>query len=84
MSDKIIAEKVWLGSKPEACEICDGNYEGVMVDGRSGQHPLSPWGLLCLSCFQARTGGRLGIGYGQMYIYNDEDDSWVLVMGGEE
>ena len=84
MSDGIVAEKRWLGSTPTVCQLCEGEFERVMIDGRSGPHPFSPWGLVCLGCFERQTGNpwaKVGLGYGQMYVLNEEGD-WILVAGG--
>jgi hypothetical protein len=55
---------------PAVCEICGGDFEGVMYDARilRGQW-AGRWHILCSRCF-LRSGCKLGVGFGKMYVQN--------------
>jgi hypothetical protein len=70
-------KKVWLGTHPEACELCDGDFhDNTFVDGKTD---LGVWGIMCHGCHVTH-GEGLGLGKGQQYTKQD-DGSWVKTGG---
>lgn len=55
--------KLWMGTRPSACDICRGTITKKFVDGKT---KMGPWGILCLACHKAK-GCGLGLGKGQKY-----------------
>lgn len=68
---------------PSNCDLCGGDFEGVMFDAKT---KFGPWGNLCTECFMVH-GVGLGTGKGQKYdrkLVNDNGatvERWVLVAG---
>lgn len=58
-----MATKKWMGSDPEACDICRHIITKCFIDGRTR---MGPWAMMCPSCFKS-SGTGLGIGKGQKY-----------------
>jgi hypothetical protein len=59
---------------PKVCEMCGGDFEGVMYDARilRGQW-AGRWSNLCRRCFHV-SGCKLGVGFGKMYVQNVHGD----------
>src|SRR5215468_3084063 len=49
---------------PATCDICDGSFDGTMIDGRTKS---GRWACMCEACFDV-DGVGLGIGNGQKYV----------------
>lgn len=64
----------WLGSKPEACDVCHKPLSTEFVDGRT---VYGPWAMMCLDCFNT-IGTGLGVGFGQLYR-KQEDGAWKKI-----
>lgn len=67
---------VIFSGAPKQCDICKGEFSGVMFDARTRQ---GPWGCLCGSCFRNEN-GKLGTGLGQKYLTNSQG-KWELSNG---
>ena len=68
--------KQWLGSIPEACDICEEPLIEEFIDGRLRQH--GSWAIMCLAC-HAASGVGLGIGRGQHYqrVAEGDEAKWI-------
>lgn len=64
-----MSRKMWMGSKPVCCDICDGLILTKFIDGKVGN---GPWGILCPDC-HAKHGCGLGTGRGQQYTLEGVD-----------
>jgi hypothetical protein len=69
---------------PSVCEMCGGDFEGVMYDARvlRGRR-TGRWNNLCRRCFRV-SGCKLGVGFGKVYVQNVhgeyvEAKGWVKV-----
>lgn len=49
---------------PSLCDICGGEFNGVLYDAKTS---WGPWATMCGSCFRVE-GGSLGLGRGQKYV----------------
>jgi len=67
--------KIWQGTPPKKCDICQRNLVGVFVDGKT---QMGPWAIMCLNC-SLQVGIGLGVGRGQRY--RSQNGSWVKVAG---
>lgn len=57
--------KTWMGSVPEACDICKTPIDDKFYDAATS---VGPWACMCPSCHTLGPGlGRLGPGKGQEY-----------------
>lgn len=56
--------KKWMGSKPEACDLCRSKFGKVFYDANVPW--AQRWGLVCQKCF-SHYGCKLGTGAGQKY-----------------
>lgn len=71
------SKKVWFGTDPKECDICEGPITDEFVDGKlRGQ---VAWGVLCPGCHK-KHGVGLGLGKGQKY-QKAPDGSWPKVEG---
>lgn len=75
MSDKT-EEKYWEGSEPKGCELCEDDFHGIFIDGRT---QWNCWGMLCVVCHN-NCGIGLGLGKGQKYV-KQPDGKWLKVEG---
>jgi hypothetical protein len=64
-------KKLWMGSPPVKCDLCQKAITKTFVDGAT---QYGPWANMCPSCHKAR-GRGLGIGKGQKYKLEGTD--WV-------
>lgn len=55
--------KIWMGTRPSTCDICNTSIGKVFVDGKT---KMGPWGILCPRCHKGQ-GCGLGLGKGQQY-----------------
>ena len=69
--------KVWMGSVPAACDVCQGKITTVFVDGRT---KMGPWACMCPGCHK-RDGVGLGGGKGQQYTYKPSIGTWEKTGG---
>lgn len=61
---------------PESCNLCNGDFDGVMYDARIPA--VGSWANLCQKCFD-RCGCQLGTGQGQKFV--QQDGKFVKVDG---
>jgi len=66
---------VWT-SPLDQCQLCDGDYNGVMYDAKTQRG----WANMCQPCFE-EFGIGLGIGFGQRYDLSPADHFWHCVAG---
>jgi hypothetical protein len=55
--------KVWTGTPPERCNLCEHKLEGIFIDGRTKR---GAWAYMCVRCHEL-SGVGLGTGNGQAY-----------------
>jgi len=70
-------QKMWMGSKPENCDICGCVLCDKFVDGKTKFNNGS-WGMLCLDCHDKH---GCGIGQGKGQEYTLQDIGWVKTGG---
>lgn len=68
--------KFWMGSTPEACDLCHQPFGNKMIDGKTR---FGPWGNMCPSCYK-KYGVGLGLGRGQEYE-RQKNGKWLKVAG---
>ena len=68
--------KVWFGSDPVRCDVCEEPISGEFVDGNV--RGISSWAMMCIPCHES-IGAGLGSGRGQKY--RQEGPEWVKVAG---
>lgn len=56
-------DKIWMGSDPKMCDVCEEDIRDEFTDGKTKR---GPWAIMCPRC-QARHGLGLGLGLGQKY-----------------
>jgi len=61
-------DKIWAGSTPKQCDICEEDIRDEFTDGKTKQ---GPWAIMCPRCL-ARHGLGLGLGLGQKYQKRDD------------
>lgn len=59
-----MSEKRWMGTPPDACDLCGQTITRCFVDGRTSD---GRWGIMCPSCRVAEGRIALGAGLGQKY-----------------
>ena len=64
---------MWIGSKPDKCDLCADTITDVFIDGKT---VYGPWGILCPKCHK-KFGMGLGLGRGQKY--SREGQNWIKV-----
>jgi hypothetical protein len=69
-------ERLWIGSPPQACDLCREPLTDHFYDARTRR---GPWACLCHACFQEQ-GVGLGTGCGQEYRQR-ADGRFVKVAG---
>ena len=69
-------KRFWIGSPPDACDICAAVLVGIFIDGRTR---MGPWANMCNTCHR-QYGCGLGTGCGQKYQLQD-DGRWMKVAG---
>jgi len=57
----------WFGSKK--CDICGIECEDELYDAVT---KYGPWATMCKDCFKKESINKLGTGYGQHYVKNEE------------
>jgi hypothetical protein len=67
--------KVWSGSPPCFCDVCNDVIADEFVDGKTN---MGPWAIMCPGCYKEH-GVGCGTGKGQRYRQQGED--WVKVEG---
>lgn len=60
---------IWIGDKPEKCDICSQPIGNAFVDGKVIN---SGWAIMCEQCFLTH-GIGLGTGVGQLYEKKETD-----------
>jgi hypothetical protein len=71
-----MGKKVWMGSFPSQCDICQSQIGDSFVDGATYG---GPWAIMCLACLSG-SGRGLGTGRGQRYD-KGSDGEFVKVKG---
>ena len=66
---------LWLGSKPDKCDVCGTKIVKCFVDGKTY---YGSWGRMCPDCHK-EFGRGTGLGRGQVYELQGTD--WVKVQG---
>ena len=67
--------KVWMGSKPVSCDVCEKPYNGKMIDGAT---KTGSWACMCAKCYH-KMGIGLGSGKGQEYTLTN--GQWLKTGG---
>jgi hypothetical protein len=68
--------KYWLGSLGEKDDF-DMPYKDVMIDGATR---MGPWANMTEESFKVYGTGKLGLGFGQKYV-KQENGKWLKVEG---
>lgn len=58
-----MAEKYWISTPPQVCDLCSEAIEDVFIDGATW---VGPWACMCPSCHRI-SGQGFGTGRGQEY-----------------
>ena len=69
-------EKLWIGTPPEKCDVCDAPIENLFYDAKTRYRV---WACLCQPCFE-RVGVGLGTGLGQRF--EKQPEGHFLKTGG--
>ena len=70
-------KKVWTGTPPHRCNLCNEKIETRFVDGRTVH---GPWAFMCEECHEG-FGGGVGLGLGKGQLYEKQGDEWVKIGG---
>jgi len=70
--------KIWQGSKPEKCQLCNKEFDFAFVDGIT--KPTGQWAMMCPSCHIERGMGT-GFRKGQLYTLSPDRKVWEKVRG---
>jgi hypothetical protein len=68
--------RYWTGDAPAQCDICNGGFASVFIDGRT---KTGQWANMCRQCFHLY-GVGLGTGKGQSYAQQN-DGRWLKTGG---
>lgn len=69
-----VAKPLTYVPRPTSCQITNTPLKGVMYDGKTRQ---GPWAIMSEEGWQRLGCGRIGTGYGQKYLRNEEGDFYL-------
>lgn len=69
-----VAKPLIYAPRPTSCQITNTPLKGVMYDGKTRQ---GPWAIMSEEGWQRLGCGRIGTGYGQKYLRNEEGDFYL-------
>jgi len=67
--------KIWQGTPPKECDVCQRDLNDVFVDGNT---QTGLWAILCPNCHSRIS---IGIGTGRGQRYQCQNNAWVKVAG---